>query len=313
MKNFIVAKSAGFCFGVSRSVEMAQKLLESGSAYSLGQLIHNDDVVRRFEGRGLKVINSPDELPAGARVMIRSHGVSKAVYAQLEKRGADITDATCPKVKRIHELVRKAQEDGRFVVIIGMHDHPEVEAVKGWCGDCVICENAAELDEWYGKFGKLLTKPITMVVQTTQTRSNFTECASFLKKRCTNLQIFDTICGATSMRQEEAAKLAAECDAMVVIGGKHSANSVHLSVICSEVCPNVQFIENAGELDTDRLKSADTVGITAGASTPAWIIKEVSNTMSEETKLMQSRQKRRRCPSTKCWRNPSRLYIMEIR
>ena len=248
MKNFIVAKSAGFCFGVSRSVEMAQKLLESGSAYSLGQLIHNDDVVHRFEGRGLKVINSPDELPAGARVMIRSHGVSKAVYAQLEKRGADITDATCPKVKRIHELVRKAQEDGRFVVIIGMHDHPEVEAVKGWCGDCVICENAAELDEWYGKFGKLLTKPITMVVQTTQTRSNFTECASFLKKRCTNLQIFDTICGATSMRQEEAAKLAAECDAMVVIGGKHSANSVHLSVICSEVCPNVQFIENVGEL-----------------------------------------------------------------
>ena len=109
MKNFIVAKSAGFCFGVSRSVEMAQKLLESGSAYSLGQLIHNDDVVRRFEGRGLKVINSPDELPAGARVMIRSHGVSKAVYAQLEKRGADITDATCPKVNRIHELVRKAQ------------------------------------------------------------------------------------------------------------------------------------------------------------------------------------------------------------
>ena len=284
MKNFIVAKSAGFCFGVSRSVEMAQQLLENGSAYSLGQLIHNDDVVRKFEDQGLKVVNSPDELPAGARVMIRSHGVSKAVYAQLEERGADITDATCPKVKRIHELVRKAQEDGRFVVIIGMHDHPEVEAVKGWCGDCVICENAAELEEWYGKFGKLLTKPITMVVQTTQTRSNFTECASFLKKRCTNLQIFDTICGATSMRQEEAAKLAAECDAMVVIGGKHSANSVHLSVICSEVCPNVQFIENAGELDMDRLKSADTVGITAGASTPAWIIKEVSNTMSEEIK-----------------------------
>lgn len=190
MKNFIVAKSAGFCFGVSRSVEMAQQLLENGSAYSLGQLIHNDDVVRRFEGRGLKVINSPDELPAGAMVMIRSHGVSKAVYAQLEKRGADITDATCPKVKRIHELVRKAQEDGRFVVIIGMHDHPEVEAVRGWCGDCVICENAAELDEWYRKFGKLLTKPITMVVQTTQTRSNFTECASFLKK---DVQIFKSL------------------------------------------------------------------------------------------------------------------------
>ena len=285
MKSFIIAKSAGFCFGVSRSVDMAQKLLEAGGAYSLGQLIHNDDVVRRFENEGLRVIASPDELPQGARVMIRSHGVSKAVHEQLESRGAKITDATCPKVKRIHELVSRAHGEGRFVVIIGMHGHPEVEAVKGWCGDCVICENAAELDSWYGKFGELLDKPITMVVQTTQTRSNFTECASFLKKRCTNLQIFDTICGATSMRQEEAAKLAAECDAMVVIGGKHSANSVHLSVICSELCPNVQFIENVGELDMDRLKDACTVGVTAGASTPAWIIKEVSNKMSEEIKI----------------------------
>ena len=281
----ILAKSAGFCFGVSRSVEMAQQLLENGSAYSLGQLIHNDDVVRRFEKEGLRVISSPDELPQGARVMIRSHGVSRDIYRQLEDRGAEITDATCPKVKRIHELVSSAHSEGRFVVIIGMHGHPEVEAVKGWCGDCVICENTVELDEWYGKFGELLDKPITMVVQTTQTRSNFTECASFLKKRCTNLQMFDTICGATSMRQEEAAKLAAECDAMVVIGGKHSANSVHLSVICSELCPNVQFIENADELDTDMLKTAVSVGVTAGASTPAWIIKEVSKKMSEEIKI----------------------------
>lgn len=285
MNRIITAKSAGFCFGVSRSVDMAQRLLEAGGAYSLGQLIHNDDVVRRFEKEGLRVISSPDELPQGARVMIRSHGVSKDIYRQLEDRGAEITDATCPKVKRIHELVSSAHSEGRFVVIIGMHGHPEVEAVKGWCGDCVICENTVELDEWYGKFGELLDKPITMVVQTTQTRSNFTECASFLKKRCTNLQIFDTICGATSMRQEEAAKLAAECDAMVVIGGKHSANSVHLSVICSELCPNVQFIENADELDTDKLRDACTVGITAGASTPAWIIKEVSNKMSEEIKI----------------------------
>ena len=285
MNRIITAKSAGFCFGVSRSVDMAQRLLEAGGAYSLGQLIHNDDVVRRFEKEGLRVISSPDELPQGARVMIRSHGVSRDIYRQLQDRGAEITDATCPKVKRIHELVSSAHSEGRYVVIIGMHGHPEVEAVKGWCGDCVICENTVELDEWYGKFGELLDKPITMVVQTTQTRSNFTECASFLKKRCTNLQIFDTICGATSMRQEEAAKLAAECDAMVVIGGKHSANSVHLSVICSELCPNVQFIENADELDTDKLRDACTVGITAGASTPAWIIKEVSNKMSEEIKI----------------------------
>ena len=285
MREFTVAKSAGFCFGVSRSVELAQKMLEDGAAYSLGQIIHNDDVVSYLARRGLSVINSPEELPAGARVIVRSHGVSRAVYEELCSRTDKVTDATCPKVKRIHELVSQATADGCFVVIIGMHGHPEVEAVKGWCSDCVICENAEELSVWYEESGKLLDKPITMVVQTTQTRSNFTECASFLKKRCTNLQMFDTICGATSMRQEEAAKLAAQCDAMVVIGGKHSANSVHLAEICRGECKEVQFIENADELDTDRLKTAVSVGVTAGASTPAWIIKEVSKKMSEEIKI----------------------------
>ena len=285
MREFTVAKSAGFCFGVSRSVELAQKMLEEGAAYSLGQIIHNDDVVSYLARRGLSVINSPEELPAGARVIVRSHGVSRAVYEELCSRTDKVTDATCPKVKRIHELVSQATADGCFVVIIGMHGHPEVEAVKGWCSDCVICENAEELSVWYEESGKLLDKPITMVVQTTQTRSNFTECASFLKKRCTNLQMFDTICGATSMRQEEAAKLAAQCDAMVVIGGKHSANSVHLAEICRRECEEVQFIENADELDTDRLKTAVSVGVTAGASTPAWIIKEVSKKMSEEIKI----------------------------
>ena len=285
MREYTVAKSAGFCFGVSRSVELAQKMLEDGAAYSLGQIIHNDDVVSYLARRGLSVINSPEELPAGARVIVRSHGVSRAVYEELCSRTDKVTDATCPKVKRIHELVSQATADGCFVVIIGMHGHPEVEAVKGWCSDCVICENAEELSVWYEESGKLLDKPITMVVQTTQTRSNFTECASFLKKRCTNLQMFDTICGATSMRQEEAAKLAAQCDAMVVIGGKHSANSVHLAEICRRECAEVQFIENADELDTDRLKTAVSVGVTAGASTPAWIIKEVSKKMSEEIKI----------------------------
>ena len=285
MNKIIVAKSAGFCFGVSRSVDMAQQLLKDGKAYSLGQLIHNDDVVHRFEREGLKVVEKPEDLPHGSRVIIRSHGVSKSVYKQLEASGAEVTDATCPKVNRIHELVCQAESEGRFVVIIGMHNHPEVEAVKGWCGECVICENVSELESWYNKKGDLLTKPITMVVQTTQTRSNFTECASFLKKRCTNLQIFDTICGATSMRQEEAAKLAVECDAMVVIGGKHSANSVHLSEICSNFCSNVQFIENSEQLDMESLRNVKTVGVTAGASTPAWIIKEVSNKMSEEIKI----------------------------
>lgn len=285
MEKVIVAKSAGFCFGVSRSVSMAEKLLEEGKAYSLGPLIHNNDVVSYLEGKGLSVIGAPEELPAGGRVIIRSHGVSKEIYRALEKKNAQISDATCPKVKKIHELVSSASAAGRFVIIIGMHGHPEVEAVGGWCADYVICENVSELAELLSKNTELLDKPITLVVQTTQTRSNFTECANFLKKMCTNTEIFDTICGATSMRQEEAAKIAALCDAMVVIGGKHSANSVHLAEICRRKCDNVQFISKADELDTDRLSGAESAGVTAGASTPSWIIKEVSNKMSEEIKI----------------------------
>lgn len=285
MRNIITAKSAGFCFGVSRSVSMAEKLLEEGRAYSLGSLIHNDDVVSYLGAKGLEVINSPAELPEGGRVIIRSHGVSSDVYRELDEKKAVICDATCPKVKKIHELASEASDAGRFVIIIGMHGHPEVEAVGGWCEEHAICENASELAQLFSKKAELLDKPITMVVQTTQTRSNFTECANFLKKMCTNIQIFDTICGATSMRQEEAAKIAALCDAMVVIGGKHSANSVHLAEICRRECGNVQFISNAEELDMDKLSGAGSVGITAGASTPSWVIKEVSNKMSEEIKI----------------------------
>ena len=218
-------------------------------------------------------------------MIIRSHGISKEVYGALEEKNAKVCDATCPKVNKIHELVSEASAEGRFVVIIGMHGHPEVEAVGGWCGEHVICENVSELSEFFNNNTELLDKPITMVVQTTQTRSNFTECANFLKKMCTNNQIFDTICGATSMRQEEASKIAALCGAMVVIGGEHSANSVHLAEICRRECDNVQFISKADGLDMDRLSGVESVGITAGASTPSWIIKEVSNKMSEEIKI----------------------------
>ncbi len=285
MKKIVVAKSAGFCFGVSRSVSMAEKLLEEGKAYSLGPLIHNNDVVAYLEKKGLSVIDTPEQLPSGGRVIIRSHGISKEVYVALGEKNAKVCDATCPKVNKIHELVSEASAEGRFVVIIGMHGHPEVEAVGGWCGEHVICENVSELSEFFNNNTELLDKPITMVVQTTQTRSNFTECANFLKKMCTNNQIFDTICGATSMRQEEASKIAALCGAMVVIGGEHSANSVHLAEICRRECDNVQFISKADGLDMDRLSGVESVGITAGASTPSWIIKEVSNKMSEEIKI----------------------------
>ena len=290
MREIVLAESAGFCFGVRRSVEMAEKLIgEQGSCSSLGQLIHNEDVVNRLKDMGLRVINSPEEAEVGEHVLIRAHGVAREVYERLAQRGAVVTDASCPKVKAIHTVVSRAGANGRFVIIIGMREHPEVEAICGWCGEHEVFENADELDSWLSENETVWTKPITVVVQTTQTRNNFNECCNIIKKRCTNAEISDTICLATFTRQEEAAKLAAQCDAMVVIGGKHSANSVHLAQICSEHCGNVQFIERLDELDLDRLEAADTVGLTAGASTPAWIIKEVRNKMSDEIKVEETK------------------------
>ena len=290
MRELRVAESAGFCFGVQRSVELAEKLIaEQGSCCCLGELIHNEDVVERLRSMGMQIINSPAEAKPGENVLIRAHGVAKNVYDELEAQGAVVTDASCPKVKAIHKIVSRASDEGRFVIIIGMRTHPEVEAICGWCGEHAVFENAAELETWLEKNIAIWTKAITVVVQTTQTRSNFNECCDIIKKRCTNAKISDTICLATFTRQEEAARLAAECDAMVVIGGKHSANSIHLAQICAEHCANVQFIERAEELDARLLENADTVGLTAGASTPAWIIKEVRNKMSDEIKIEETK------------------------
>ena len=289
MKKLLLAESAGFCFGVKRSVEMAETLLAGeGTCASLGQLIHNDDVVHALEKRGLRVIEAAQEARPGEQVIIRAHGVAPEVYEVLNEAGARVTDATCPKVKAIHTIVRRAGEEGRFVIIIGMREHPEVVAIQGWCRDCAVFENADEVQSWLEKNENFWEKPISVVVQTTQTRNNFNECCEIIKKRCTNAKISDTICLATFTRQEEAASLAAGCDAMIVIGGKHSANSLHLAQICKEHCSNVQFIERTDELDLHRLQDADTVGLTAGASTPAWIIKEVRNKMSDEIKIEES-------------------------
>ena len=282
MKEIKVAESAGFCFGVKRSVEMAEKLLEEkGTCLSYGELIHNEDVVTELKQRGLRIAASPEDIREGESVIIRAHGVPEATVKALEAAGANLFDATCPKVKHIHKIVRAAAEEGSAVLVIGMKNHPEVEAICGWCGEHQVLENAAEMQAFLEENPGLWEKPITVVVQTTQTRNNFNECCEIIKKRCTNVKISDTICLATFTRQEEAAKLAACCDAMVVIGGKHSANSVHLAQICGEHCANVQFIERTEELDLDRLRCAETVGLTAGASTPAWIIKEVRNKMDE--------------------------------
>ncbi len=278
----ILAESAGFCFGVKRSVEIAEELLREGRRVaSLGELIHNEQVVREMSDRGLRVIQDPGEAGPGETVIIRAHGVSEHILQQLEEQGSVVVDATCPKVKAIHAIVQRASEEGRFVIIIGMRRHPEVEGIRGWCRNCEIFENSQELETWLEKTPSIWNNAVTMVVQTTQTQNNFEECAKLIKKRCTNAKISATICSATSTRQKEAAELAGQCEAMVVIGGKHSANSIHLAEICAEQCERVQFIESADELDLSALKDCETVGLTAGASTPAWIIKEVRNKMDE--------------------------------
>ncbi len=285
MKEVILAESAGFCFGVKRSVELAEQMLDGGGAcYSLGELIHNDDVVRHFRERGLHVVETPEEVPIGAKAIIRAHGVSMDVEARLRARTGQVVDSTCPMVLRIHKLVREASAEHRQVVVIGTASHPEVVAICGCCENARVFEDAQALDAYLEKHPEFGENPVTMVIQTTQTRENFEQCEKKLKKECTNLKIFDTICEATSTRQSEAIKLASECDAMVVVGGKHSANSVHLSDLCKAHCGQVQFIENAGELDLDALRDAEKVGMTAGASAPSWIIKEVKQTMTDEIK-----------------------------
>ena len=277
-----VAKYAGFCFGVSRAVELVEEAAKSGKRVAtLGPIIHNRHAVRHFEEMGVKVISKPEEAEQGMTVIIRSHGVTRAVCEALEKQGVEVIDATCPFVKRIHGIVSKAEEEGSLPVIIGTRSHPEVEGIAGWCGDCRIFESPEELDNW-AKSGEIAPdSSICMVSQTTSTESLWKTCGKIAKKQFTHLKIFDTICKATEFRQSEAAKLSSICQAMVVVGDTHSSNTGRLAMICREHCDRVVLVDNAKELDPGFFRGVADVGITAGASTPAWIIKEVNKTMSE--------------------------------
>lgn len=278
-----LARSAGFCYGVRRAVELAEQAAAQGTpCVMLGSIIHNQAVIGRLAEQGLRSVKTPEEVPDGASVIIRSHGESRAVYKTLESRGAQILDATCPNVTRIHEIVRQAEEQGRRPVIVGTPDHPEVTAIAGWCREPVVVSGAEALEKWLLEAPDRRNLPITLVSQTTSTRKIWDDCVKKAKKECTNAEFFDTICGATSKRQEEARQLAEKCSMMVVIGDSQSSNTKRLTELCREVCPRVQLIESAEELDLTGLPQADMVGITAGASTPAWIIKEVYDKMSEE-------------------------------
>ena len=279
----VLAKSAGFCYGVRRAVELAERTAEEGRpCVMLGSIIHNKDVIGRLAEKGLTAVERPEDVPEGSAVIIRSHGEGRAVYDQLRARGVEILDATCPNVTRIHQIVAQAEETGRQPVIVGTPDHPEVTAIAGWCSHPVVVSGAEELEKWLVQDEKRRNLPLTFVSQTTSTRKIWDDCVKKAKKECTNAEFFDTICGATSKRQEEAHRLAQQCSLMVVIGDGKSSNTKRLAEICRESCPDVRLIERAVDLEPSALSQANVVGITAGASTPAWIIKEVYDKMSDE-------------------------------
>ena len=277
-----LAKSAGFCFGVNRAVETVEREAAAGGCVqTLGPIIHNRHVVSRFEKMGVRVIETPEEAPPGSTVIIRSHGVSREMYDRLQSRGVRVVDATCPFVERIHKIVSQAEQEGRLPVIIGTPTHPEVVGIAGWCGDCRVFADAQELEKWALSGEISANSPICMVSQTTSTEFLWKMCCDFAKKQFTNLKIFDTICRATEFRQNEAAELSAVCQAMVVVGDSKSSNTGRLAMICREHCEKVVLVEEASFLNPEFFQGVCDVGITAGASTPAWIIKEVKKTMSE--------------------------------
>ena len=282
----ILAKTAGFCFGVDRAVEMVEESVRRGNkTATLGPIIHNRHVVERFLEQGVRELDSPEQAEPGETVIIRAHGVPEQVQQALCARGVPVLDATCPFVKKIHTIVKDETEKGRRIIIFGSPVHPEVEAIASFCCEPVIVQSPEELESWLAQEPQRREMLLSMVSQTTSSQKMWKSCAEIAKKVCTNCEIFDTICRATEMRQEEAAILSQKCDAMVVVGDARSSNTGRLAMICEQYCKKVSLVDQADDLEMSLFSGANTVGITAGASTPSWIIKEVNNKMSEELKV----------------------------
>ncbi len=286
MSRVTVAKSAGFCFGVDRAVKMVYGELEKNSRVAtLGPIIHNQDVVNDMTARGARIINSVDELRDGETVVIRSHGVGREVYEQIAARGNRMLDATCPFVSRIHKIVAEKTAEGCFILIAGDSNHPEVQGIVGHCDEnCFVFRDNFELKDFFQKKYVNLKKKVAIVAQTTYNIVVWGECLKVIPKNDPDVVIFDTICNATDARQSDARELAQCSDLMLVVGGRHSSNTVKLFEVCSKYC-KTYHIENADELRTLNLPAAEKIGITAGASTPAYIIKEVQTNMTENVNL----------------------------
>ncbi|HHW46290.1 MAG TPA: bifunctional 4-hydroxy-3-methylbut-2-enyl diphosphate reductase/30S ribosomal protein S1 [Clostridiales bacterium] len=281
-----LAKTAGFCFGVNRAVEMVYKLLDEGkNVCTLGPIIHNPQLVDELKSKGVKIIESPEQAGPDEIVVIRSHGVPEKTLNTARERGIEIADATCPYVKKIHRVVSEASREGRVVLIAGDPLHSEVIGIRGHCnGESYVFSDESSLYDFIEQHPELQNMPITVVAQTTFNAQLWQNCQKILKKVYTNAVIFDTICNATSIRQEEAEQLAKQCDMMIIVGGKHSSNTAKLKEVCERYCGRCIHVETAAELRDVDFSGIQTVGVVAGASTPAGIIKEVLNTMSENLK-----------------------------
>ncbi len=277
-----LAKTAGFCYGVRRAVELAEKAASRGPVFLLGHITHNDHVIRRLEAMGAVTVSGPEEVPEGAVVLIRAHGEPDWVYEALSMRRCRVIDATCPNVTRIHDLVRDAEKRGRTPVVVGEAAHPEIIGILGCTQRGVVAADWGKLDEVLRRRPELYAQSLTFVSQTTAIRSSWEKTVENAKKVCTNAEFFDTICGATSRRQSEAVELAGQCDGMIVIGDQKSSNTRRLTQLCADRCPLVVQAERGDSLDREQFAQVNTLGITAGASTPEWIIKEVYNKMSDE-------------------------------
>ena len=277
------AKSAGFCFGVKRAVDKAYELAEhkEKAIYTLGPIIHNEEVIADLEKKGVFVAESPEQIPdpKNSIVVIRSHGVGKAVYEQLKQLGIAYVDVTCPFVLKIHKIVERESEKGSQIVIMGNKNHPEVQGICGWCHTpAVVIETRQEAEEFQLKSDQ----KICIVSQTTFNYNKFQDLVEILEKKRYDRIVLNTICSATQERQNEAKIIAGSVDTMLVIGGRHSSNTQKLYEICKKECGNTYYIQTLVDLDSEMFQFSSYVGITAGASTPNKIIEEVQEHVRNE-------------------------------
>ncbi|MCR5704665.1 MAG: 4-hydroxy-3-methylbut-2-enyl diphosphate reductase [Eubacterium sp.] len=271
-----VAKSAGFCFGVQRAVDSVYKEIEknNGPIYTFGPIIHNEQVVEDLESKGVSVIETEADLDTieEGTVIIRSHGVSRAVYERIESRKVKIIDATCPFVKKIHQIVDEESQNGKKIIIIGNDNHPEVEGIRGWVhGESFVVNDEKQITNSIFEEGK----KYCIVSQTTFNHNKFKYLVEIMRKKGYDINVVNTICNATNVRQVEAKEIAATVDAMIVIGGKNSSNTQKLVDICEKECENTFYVQTAEDLKAYDLRAFQSIGITAGASTPKNIIEEV--------------------------------------